>query len=44
MTLHPTFCRICYHLCGTVIEVDDEGRTVAMTGDKDNPFSAATTA
>jgi len=38
MTLHPTFCRVCYHLCGAVVEVDDEGRAVSMTGDKANPL------
>lgn len=38
MTAHPTFCRICYHLCGAVVEVDDEGRAVSMTGDRDNPL------
>jgi len=38
MTIHPTFCRICYHLCGAVVEVDDEGRAISMTGDRDNPI------
>lgn len=38
MSLHPTFCRVCYHLCGAVVEVDEQGRAVSMTGDKDNPL------
>jgi len=38
MSLHPTFCRICYHLCGAVVEVDDAGRAVSMLGDKANPL------
>jgi len=38
MSLHPTFCRVCYHLCGAVVEVDDHGRPVAMTGDRENPL------
>lgn len=38
MTTHPTFCRVCYHLCGAVVEVDDDGRAVSMTGDRDNPL------
>jgi Anaerobic dehydrogenases, typically selenocysteine-containing len=38
MTIHPTFCRICYHLCGAMVEVDEEGRAISMTGDRDNPI------
>jgi anaerobic selenocysteine-containing dehydrogenase len=38
MSLHPTICRVCYHLCGAVVEVDESGRAVSMTGDRDNPL------
>jgi len=38
MSQHPTFCRVCYHLCGAVVEVDQDGRAVSMTGDRDNPL------
>lgn len=38
MRKHPTFCRVCYHLCGAVVEVDHAGRAVSMTGDRDNPL------
>jgi len=38
MTQHATFCRVCYHLCGAVVELDDDGRAVSMTGDRDNPL------
>jgi len=38
MTLIPTFCRVCYHLCGAVVEVDERGRAVSMTGDRENPL------
>jgi len=38
MSLHPTFCRVCYHLCGAVVEVDENGRAVSMTGDRQNPL------
>ena len=39
MSEHTTFCRICYHLCGSIVEIDDvTGRPVSMRGDKNNPL------
>ncbi len=34
----PTICRVCQHLCGVVVEVDDDGRAASLTGDRENPL------
>ena len=39
MAEHTVFCRVCYHLCGSIVEIDDAtGRPVSMRGDKENPL------
>ena len=38
MTTKPSFCRTCHQFCGVIVEVDDDGRAVSMTGDHENPL------
>src|SRR6476619_2503702 len=33
-----SICRTCHNCCGVVVEVDDRGRAVSMTGDRENPL------
>ena len=33
-----SFCRTCHNACGVVVEVDDRGRAISMTGDRENPL------
>ncbi len=35
--IHPSFCRFCHALCGTLVHVED-GRVVKVEGDPDNPL------
>ena len=39
-TLVTSYCRVCPALCGILVEVDDDGRSVlAVKGDRDHPLS-----
>lgn len=38
MTAHKSFCRLCHAVCGIEVDVED-GRAVAVRGDKDHPIS-----
>ena len=35
---YPSYCRLCSAICGVVVDVDD-GRVVAVRGDRDHPLS-----
>jgi anaerobic selenocysteine-containing dehydrogenase len=38
VTTHKTFCRFCHAICGIEVDVED-GRAVAIRGDRDHPIS-----
>src|SRR6476469_6690704 len=34
----PSFCRTCHNCCAVIVEVDEAGHAVSMTGDRENPL------
>jgi len=42
VTVSPSFCRICHNACPVLVTIED-GRTVSLRGDKQNPLYAGFT-